>query len=110
MSLNATGRPRSGCDGQARLFGGAARGVEIERDESADLRLARGDRLGAKLDHRAGFEFAGLDAAGKIERREHQLCPIGANSFVLSSVIPAPAALSRCGLKAAPGSRGDDHG
>ena len=35
---------------EACRVGGAARRVEIERDEGADVFLARGDRLGAKLD------------------------------------------------------------
>ena len=56
---------------QARVCGGAARRVEIERDKGADLALARGNGLGAQLDDGAGLEFAGLDAAGKIERGKH---------------------------------------
>ena len=71
MSLNATGRPRSGVDGRRGCFGGAARSVEIEADEGADRRLARGDRLGAQFDDGARREFAGFDTAGKIERGQH---------------------------------------
>ena len=44
-----------------------ARAVEVERDEGADSALARGDRLGAQVDRLRGREFAGFDAAGKIE-------------------------------------------
>ena len=59
---------RQAAQRQGRQSGGVgrtARGVEIERDEGADLLLARGDGIGAELDSIAGFQFAGLDAAGK---------------------------------------------
>ena len=108
MSLNATGRPRSGDDAMPRRFGRAARRIEIERDEGADVLLARGDRLGAKLDDGARREFAGVDAAGKIERRKHHACP-AATMIVISLVmnVGLPGAMwpeSRFGIKARSGS------
>ena len=74
MSLMPTGRPRSGVSVRPRR-GAPARAVEIERREGADLGLARGDRLGAEVDHVRGRELAGLDGAGKVERGEHQAAP-----------------------------------
>ena len=67
MSLMPTGSPRSGADASRGIFRSAPGAVEIEHDEGADVGLARGDRLGAKLDGGTRREFAGLDPARKVE-------------------------------------------
>ena len=67
-----TGRPRSGNSASAARPP-AARAVDVERRERADLALARGDRFGATVDDRARRQLAGLDPAGKVERGEHQV-------------------------------------
>ncbi len=58
-----------------RLFGSLPCRVDSERGEGADVVLVRGDGLGAELDHGARSKGAGLDPAGKLERREHQRRP-----------------------------------
>ena len=55
--------------------GGLARAVEIERDEGADLGLALGDGVGAKFDRQRGRQFAAFEAAGEVERGQHQAVP-----------------------------------
>ena len=89
-----------------------ARRIEIERDEGADLLFARGNGFGAKLDAARRLEFAGLDAAGKIERGEHQLASnvvrtITAKiNFVLLGMIRPPPRIVAMWPEVAPGSRG----
>src|SRR6266545_6021117 len=60
---------------QPRALGQSPRRIDVEHDEGANLRLAFRDRLGAEVDDRARGERAGLDAAGEIERCEHQWDP-----------------------------------
>ena len=67
MSLNPTGSPRSGVDGSFGFSAASPRRDQIEHDEGANLLFARRNRLGAHVDDRARREFAGFDAAGKIE-------------------------------------------
>ena len=67
MSLSADRQAAQRLVLERRRLRRLARAVEIERDEGADLGLARGDRLGAELDRLRGRQFAGLDAAGKVE-------------------------------------------
>jgi hypothetical protein len=63
MSLMPTGSPRNGA--RARLPAVRHCGVlpRCQRGERADLGLARGDRLGAKLGYGARGEVAGVDPA-----------------------------------------------
>ena len=75
MSLMPIGKSAQRRRGERRIVRRAARTVEIERGEGADLGLARSDRLRAKIDDRARREFAGLDPARQVERRQHQAFP-----------------------------------
>jgi hypothetical protein len=47
------------------------RAIEIECGEGADLGIARVDRRSTHFQNRSGSERSRLDAAGKIEGREH---------------------------------------
>src|SRR5262249_34975699 len=55
--------------------GACAGGLDIERHERADLGFAPGDGVGAEIHDRARRERAGLDLAGKLQRREHHGLP-----------------------------------
>jgi hypothetical protein len=57
---------------EPRAFCCAPRAGEIERGESANILFAVSDRFGACFDELAGRQFAGFDAAGESESREHQ--------------------------------------
>ena len=52
---------------ELRRIGGAARRLDVERRESADLRLARRNGFGAEIDHRTWGELAGFDPAREVE-------------------------------------------
>jgi len=52
----------------ARAFGQAARAVDVERRERADLALACCNRRGAQIDCGSGGQLARLDAGREIER------------------------------------------
>ena len=67
MSLSATGRPRSGLSLRPGVCAALRARFEVERDEGADVALALGDGVGAKLDRLRGRELAGFDGAGKTE-------------------------------------------
>ncbi len=54
--------------GQFRIVRRAPGAIEVEHHEGADVFFARRNRLGAHVDDGAWREFAGLDAAGEIER------------------------------------------
>ena len=73
--LDADGKPAQRQQRALRLFGSLPCRVDAERGEGADVVLVRGDGLGAELDHGARSKGAGLDPAGKLERREHQYRP-----------------------------------
>ena len=72
MSLNATGTPRSGKE--ARPGSSAARRAASRSSATkAPISFSRAAiALAQSSTTRAGLQFAGLDAAGKIERGKHQ--------------------------------------
>ena len=61
--LDADGKPAQWRARELRPFGIATCSLDVERGERADLGLARGDRLGAKLGYGARGEVAGVDPA-----------------------------------------------
>ena len=73
--FHTDGKPAQPQQGALRLFGALPCRVDAERGEGADVVLVRGDGLGAEFDHGARSKGAGLDPAGKLERREHQYRP-----------------------------------
>src|SRR5262249_39158774 len=71
--VDAQRKPTQGGCREGGTFGlrAAAGALDVERRKRTDLGLARRNRRGAQVDDLGRGQFAGIDAAGEIERREH---------------------------------------
>src|SRR5262249_49683927 len=72
--VDAQRKPTQGGCREGGTFGlrAAAGALDVERRKRTDLGLARRNRRGAQVDDLGRGQLAGIDAAGEIERREHQ--------------------------------------